>query len=334
MTQLFMGGSPISLDLHNIFGSTLEPVEALILGTFLKFDKNDDGLLQLHEFKHALDYLGLPGKKIKAELSKKQIVEIDLKTLVLIIKFLVIGTDNKHFNEEISEKDVAEILEDSDFVMNTHSESDSDAVEKVDFNKFIDIITKPYPVKTVNPDLFSIDDSVPTPVLPQGGNKKSKKTIYKKRKSTKRNTRQSRKLGGQAAEVKELSWTEKAAAAAKNAAAAAKNVVVEKATAAKDATVAAAKDFDAKNDLSGKAAAAKNVVVEKATAAKDATVAAAKEVDAKHDLSGKAAALKDKGVAALDAAGTAAGEAAINGIAKGAVALHNAGIINLLETKQ
>lgn len=294
MTQLFMGGSPISLDIHNIFGSTLEPVEALILGTFLKFDKNDDGLLQLHECKHALDYLGLPGKKIKAELSKKQIVEIDLKTLVLIIKFLVIGTDNKHFNEEISEKDVNEILEDTDFVMNTNSESDPDAGEKVDFNNFIDIITKSHPVKTVNPDLFSIDDSVPTPVLPKGGNKKSKKTIYKKRKSTKRNTRQSRKLGGQAAEVKELSWREKAAAVA---------------AAAKNATVAAAKDFDAKHDVSGKA-----------TALKDKGVAAAKEADAKYKISEQAS-------AALDSAGNAA----INGIAKGAVAAHNAGIINLLK---
>jgi hypothetical protein len=184
MSQLFMGGSPISLDLQNIFGSTLEPVEALILGTFLKFDKNDDGLLQLHECKHALNYLGLPGKKIKAELSKKQIVEIDLKTFVLIIKFLVIGTDSKQFNEEISEKDVAEILEDTDFVMNTNAESDSDNGQKVDFNKFLEIILTPNVEKhvsagEVDPRLFSIDDSVPS----KGGNKKSKKNINKRRKS-------------------------------------------------------------------------------------------------------------------------------------------------------
>lgn len=189
MTQLFMGGSPISLDLNRIFGSTLEPVEALLLGTFLKFDKNDDGLLQLHECKKGLNYLGLPGKKVKDELKKKEIVEIDLKTFVLIVKFLVIGLDNLsgniEFNEEISQIEVAEILEDDDFVMK--QDIDRELNEKVNFNQFIDIITKPQPVKTVSADLFSIDDDVPTPKLTTGGNKKSKKTINKRHKSLKRN---------------------------------------------------------------------------------------------------------------------------------------------------
>ena len=189
MTQLFMGGSPISLDLNRIFGSTLEPVEALLLGTFLKFDKNDDGVLQLHECKKGLNYLGLPGKKVKDELKKKKIVEIDLKTFVLIVKFLVIGLDNIsgniEFNEEISQIEVSEILEDDDFVMK--QDIDRELNEKVNFNQFIDIITKPQPVKTVSADLFSIDDDVPTPKLTTGGNKKSKKTINKRHKSLKRN---------------------------------------------------------------------------------------------------------------------------------------------------
>jgi len=297
MTQLFMGGSPISLDLQNVFGSTLEPVEALILGTFLKFDKNDDGVLQLHECKNALNYLGLPGKKIKAELSKKQIVEIDLKTLVLIIKFLVIGNHNGEFNEEISEKDVNEILEDNDFVM-THSESDSDDVEKVDFNKFIDIITKPYPAKTVNPDLFSIDDDVPTPVLQNdkvvnslptsGGNKKSKKTIYKKRKSTKRNTRQSRKLGGQS------SIMERAAAKAKEAAIAAAEKTQVLAKQAADATAAKAKAVNEEYQLSAKAKAAASAAAAQTQVLADKAVVIAKELNEEHHISEKVSELGAK----------------------------------------
>lgn len=300
MTQLFMGGSPISLDLQNIFGSTLEPVEALVLGTFLKFDKNDDGLLQLHECKHALDYLGLPGKKIKTKLHQKQIVEIDLKTFVLIIKFIVIGTDNGQFNEEISENAVAEILEDTDFVINTNSESDSDNGEKVDFNKFIDIITKPPGAKIVNPDLFSIDDSVPTPVLQNdkgdnsapgsGGNKKSKKTIYKKRKSTKRNTRQSRKLGGQAAEVKELTMKEKLLA--KAAEAAEKAQVLAKQAA--DAAAAKAKAVNDEYQLSAKAKAAASAAAEQTQVLADKAVVKAKELNAEYHISEKVSELGDK----------------------------------------
>ncbi len=64
---------------------------------------------------------------------------------------------------------------------------DRELNEKVNLNKFIDIITKPQPVKTVSADLFSIDDDVPTPKLTTGGNKKSKKTINKRHKSLKRN---------------------------------------------------------------------------------------------------------------------------------------------------
>ena len=35
MKSFYYGGNPLSLDLSDIFGATLEPAEALLLNTFL-----------------------------------------------------------------------------------------------------------------------------------------------------------------------------------------------------------------------------------------------------------------------------------------------------------
>ena len=137
MTNLFFGGSPISLDLTSIFGSTLEPSEALLLNTFLKFDENDDGLLQLHEIKKAFNYIGLPGTNMKEILALKNILEIDLKTFVLIVKFLLVGADEGEFNEKISVSVAQEIFKDANLVFNIEKDYDQ---ENIEINEFIDKI--------------------------------------------------------------------------------------------------------------------------------------------------------------------------------------------------
>lgn len=231
MTHTFMGGNPISLDLNDIFGATLEPSEALLLGAFLKFDKNDDGVLQLDELKSALNYLNLPGKNVKKQLSKKDISELDLKTFVLIVKFLVVGTEDGSINEEIGADVAEEIFNDSNLVFDPYaqkSNNETDMEKKVDFNTFIDRIQNN--VKKThtssNDDESEVDttqsttseeddsaqsppsdedDSVQSPVSQEnnsnpitsqdnenttetkqekkGGNKKSRKNIYKRHKS-------------------------------------------------------------------------------------------------------------------------------------------------------
>jgi hypothetical protein len=218
MTHKFMGGNPISLDLNNIFGSTLEPSEALLLGAFLKFDKNDDGLLQLDELKSALNYLNLPGKNVKKQLSKKDITELDLKTFVLIVKFLVVGTEDGSINEEIGADVAEEIFSDSNLVFDPYAQksNETDMEKKVDFNTFIDRIQNNVErtdslsnddeseVDTPQSTPSDEDDSLKSPVSQEnnsnpiiseddditdkkeekkGGNKKSKKNIYKRHKS-------------------------------------------------------------------------------------------------------------------------------------------------------
>jgi hypothetical protein len=228
MTHTFMGGNPISLDLNNIFGATLEPSEALLLGAFLKFDKNDDGLLQLNELKSALNYLNLPGKNVKKQLSKKDIAELDLKTFVLIVKFLVVGTEDGSINEEIGADVAEEIFNDSNLVFDPYaqkSNNETDMEKKVDFNTFIDRIKnnqnktttssndQESEVDTPQSNSSDEDDSVQSPVsqekesvqtpvseennsntntdsntpqgddIKKGGNKKSRKNIYKRRRS-------------------------------------------------------------------------------------------------------------------------------------------------------
>ena len=74
---------------------------------------------------------------MKEILALKNILEIDLKTCVLIVKFLLVGADEGEFNEKISVSVAQEIFKDANLVFNIEKDYDQ---ENIEINEFIDKI--------------------------------------------------------------------------------------------------------------------------------------------------------------------------------------------------